>query len=87
MRPLTPPVAPFEEGSDLVEAIAALPRAADAMLFKGIKDKVLAEIPSAIPAPGDDVSLTFLGTGSAVPGKYRNGTSFHSYFESDASSL
>lgn len=72
MRPLTSPVAPYEEGLDLAEAIASLPKATDKTLFEGVREKILAEIPSTIPCPGDDVTLTFLGTGSAVPGKYRN---------------
>jgi hypothetical protein len=42
-------------------------------VFKGVKEKVEATLPSTSPLPGDDVTISCFGTGSAAPGKYRNG--------------
>jgi len=41
--------------------------------FYGVKEKIEAEFPAQMSQPGDDVVITCLGTGSAMPGKYRNG--------------
>jgi ribonuclease Z len=42
-------------------------------LFRKVRSEVEAEEPSRPKGPGDDVVITTLGTGSALPSKYRNG--------------
>lgn len=74
MRPLLAPedeiVLKEFDGNELLDS-------SDDRAFLGVKEKVAAEVPVQIPQPGDDVTITCLGTGSAMPGKYRNGTVFH----------
>jgi len=73
MRPLLAPedevVLKQFDGNELLDS-------SDDRAFRGVKEKVAAEVPVQIPQPGDDVTITCLGTGSAMPGKYRNGTVF-----------
>ena len=42
-------------------------------LFRKVRAEVEADEPSRPKQPGDDVVITTLGTGSALPSKYRNG--------------
>ncbi|KIM28972.1 hypothetical protein M408DRAFT_329016 [Serendipita vermifera MAFF 305830] len=69
MRPLLEPenevILNQFEGDEMLAAV-------EDRSFKGIKEKVMAELAPSVVQPGDDVSVTCLGTGSAMPGKYRN---------------
>lgn len=73
MRPL---LEPMDEGTRSQLEGTELLDAADGRLFHGVKEKITAEGLPSIPQPGDDVVITCLGTGSAMPGKYRNGVFF-----------
>lgn len=66
MRPLADPISPSENTAEATDA-------EQSFSFKGAREKIEGEI-SALPAsPGDDVTISCLGTGSAMPAKYRNG--------------
>jgi hypothetical protein len=73
MRPLLAPedevVLKEVNGDELLDS-------SDNRAFRGVKERIAAEVPAQVPQPGDDVTITCLGTGSAMPGKYRNGTVF-----------
>ncbi|KAG8798257.1 hypothetical protein FRC17_007524, partial [Serendipita sp. 399] len=71
MRPLAPPCDPSSTADSNVSD-SPLPQSSTHCVLSGVKEKILSELPSAIPARGDDVTISLLGTGSAVPGKYRN---------------
>ncbi|KAG8784449.1 hypothetical protein FRC15_003245 [Serendipita sp. 397] len=72
MRPLVPPCDSYTEGTNIDPQDSLLPQSSIQSVFSGVKEKILSELPSPIPSRGDDVSISLLGTGSAVPGKYRN---------------
>jgi hypothetical protein len=76
MRPLLAPedeiILGQFEGTELLDS-------SDDHAFRGVKEKIAAEVPVQILQPGDDVIITCLGTGSAMPGKYRNGILFNPY--------
>lgn len=67
MRPL---MEPQELHSEPMSSSTTMP---SDEIFLGVKDKIEAELPSMSSRPGDDVTISCLGTGSAMPGKYRNG--------------
>lgn len=77
MRPLTGPTEKLYSKSTNASAIFE-DVSVDA--FDGVKSKVESEMPSILPSPGDDVSIACLGTGSAMPAKYRNGEQLDNTF-------
>ncbi|PVG02635.1 Metallo-hydrolase/oxidoreductase [Serendipita vermifera] len=68
MRPMVTPYDEIVKSSDLQPSSEAATQSD----FEGIREKVVRELPTLVPSPGDDVAITCLGTGSAMPGKYRN---------------
>jgi hypothetical protein len=69
MRPM---VAPYEDtitNTDLQSSIEDVTKSG----FEGVREQVISELPTVVPSPSDNVAISCLGTGSAMPGKYRNG--------------
>jgi hypothetical protein len=71
MRPLTGPQLPPDSISTKESTV--LDEISDSDHFEGVRAKVESEMASLPPSIGDDITISCLGTGSAMPGKYRNG--------------
>ena len=79
LRPPRPPFFEvFQKNADTIRAVAADPESVElpaSTLNTFAKAKALAASVEPVSAqPGDDVVIIPLGTSSAVPNKYRNGT-------------